>query len=217
MDILALVRQYETGGGTNPAGANVLNYRYDATHTASGYYQITNTNWNAYAPGQGIDTNQYPTAISAPYDAQTSVANYLLTSTPQGVGNWSNYNPQLASALNTADTGSGMTGTGTVGPGERYTGQSGSWNSGIPDTPYPSGNDPLAGVPGTGQPGGGSNLDPNSGQSNPTNMTPSTGSSDWVTEITGWLSALASRGALFVIGAILVIGAVAMFAKHEAT
>ena len=58
-------------------GKNVPNYRYDATHTAGGFFQITDTNWNAYAPKLGIDVKQYPDALSAPADVQEQVAKQL--------------------------------------------------------------------------------------------------------------------------------------------
>jgi len=54
-------------------GKNVPNERYDATHTASGPAQITDTNWHAYAPKLGIDINLYPTAMSAPPEWQKAV------------------------------------------------------------------------------------------------------------------------------------------------
>lgn len=104
---LSLISQYESGN------QNIPNYQYDATHTAQGYYQITNSNWNAYAPLVGINTTQYPNAMSAPANLQTQVANYMLTETPAGISNWSDYNPQLLSALSAA----GMQTSGTVSGG----------------------------------------------------------------------------------------------------
>lgn len=169
----------------------MLNYRYDATHTASGYYQITNTNWLAIAPTLGIDTTQYPTAISAPFDAQTQVASNLLAQ-PNGIQNWSNYNPQLASALNNG----GGSALNTNGGGSPLS------------APTTYGYDPTTGaqsIPTT------STQDPGSTAT----ATPS--STDWFAEAKTWISGLASRGALFVIGLILLIGAVIMFAKHEAS
>lgn len=93
---LDLISQYESGG------RNIPNYRYDPTHTAQGYYQITNQNWANIAPLLGIDTSVYPNAMAAPQNVQAQVANYLLTQTPAGIANWSNYNPQLNSALTAA-------------------------------------------------------------------------------------------------------------------
>jgi hypothetical protein len=96
-DYLNLIMQYESYGGQN-----VPNYRFDPTHTAQGYYQITNKNWLAIAPQLGIDTSVYKTAMDAPQDVQAQVAAYLLTQTPAGIANWANYNPQLNAALNAA-------------------------------------------------------------------------------------------------------------------
>lgn len=93
---LALIAQYESGN------QNIPNYKYGPGFTAQGYYQITNSNWLSIAPQLGIDTSLYPNAMSAPQSVQAQVASYLLTSTPAGVANWSNYNPQLLSALNSA-------------------------------------------------------------------------------------------------------------------
>jgi hypothetical protein len=50
---------------------NVRNYRYDDTHTANGYYQITDTNWRHYAPKIGISAK---TAMDASFEDQTRVA-----------------------------------------------------------------------------------------------------------------------------------------------
>jgi hypothetical protein len=103
-DYLRLISQYESGN------RNIPNYKYGPGFTAQGYYQITNTNWNNVAPLLGIDTSMYPTAMSAPQDVQAQVANYLLTQTPAGISNWSNYNPQLMAALSSA----GMQTSGTL-------------------------------------------------------------------------------------------------------
>lgn len=101
---LDLISQYESGN------RNIPNYKYGPGFTAQGYYQITNTNWQNVAPLLGIDTSVYPNAMAAPQDVQAQVANYLLTQTPAGISNWSNYNPRLASAL----TAAGMQTSGRV-------------------------------------------------------------------------------------------------------
>lgn len=93
---LDLISQYESNN------QNVPNYKFGPGFTAQGYYQITNKNWNNIAPLLGIDTSVYPDAMHAPQDVQAQVANYLLTQTPGGISNWSNYNPRLASALTAA-------------------------------------------------------------------------------------------------------------------
>jgi len=71
---LSLIAQYESGN------QNIYNYLYNSNpslYTASGYYQITNSTWAQGAQLAGVDTSQYPTAISAPYDVQTQVAQAL--------------------------------------------------------------------------------------------------------------------------------------------
>src|SRR5262249_18520755 len=87
----AIVSQYESGN------KNIPNYRYDAGHTAGGYFQITDTNWRKYAPIVGIDTVQFPRALDAPYDTQRSVFDRMYAD--QGFGPWAPYNPRLAEAL----------------------------------------------------------------------------------------------------------------------
>jgi hypothetical protein len=73
-----------TGGITGPS-------------TASGYWQITNTTWRAYAPGAGVDTTQYPTAMSAPYDVQRSVAGTIYER--RGFADWAPYNSAIRADL----------------------------------------------------------------------------------------------------------------------
>lgn len=58
-------------------GKDLPNYRYDATHTASGDAQITDTNWKAWAPKLGIDVSRFPTAMSAPPDYQKAVTKLM--------------------------------------------------------------------------------------------------------------------------------------------
>lgn len=96
---LDLIEKDESGG------RNVKNFRFDATHTASGYWQITNTTWKRYAPGVGVDIQQYPTADSAPKSTQRDVARAIYES--EGAAPWANYNKQLA-----ADLGGGFFGGG---------------------------------------------------------------------------------------------------------
>lgn len=87
------IRQYESGD------QNIPNYMYDDEHTAQGYYQITNTNWRAYAPKVGIDLDEHPTAMHADEPTQRKVADYLLNHTPMGERNWTDFNPKLRAAL----------------------------------------------------------------------------------------------------------------------
>lgn len=224
-DTLALIRQFETGGGTNPAGSNVYNYKYASNpqlYSASGYYQITNTNWNAYAPGLGIDTSQYPTAISAPFDQQSQVANYMLQNTPQGVGNWSNYNPQLATALQNG--GGNVSGSSNVvtdpwdTSGNAPTGTSGltmpQWQLDLQNlVAGATGQPPVTAAENgvTGTTGAGSPAQPGTQSA----VSSATGSSGWISQITSWLGSIASRAGMLVIGLILLLGAMYIFANNQ--
>lgn len=110
-DYLSLISQYESGN------QNIVNYKFGQLtpqglpQTAQGYYQITDQNWNNVAPLLGIDTSLYPNARSAPQSVQAQVATYLLTQTPAGISNWSNYNANLTAALSAA----GLQTSGPVG------------------------------------------------------------------------------------------------------
>ena len=76
-NFLGLESYYES------ANQNVKNFRYDDTHTAQGYHQITNTNWRNYAPKMGIQSVSNPgtlaqNAMDASPEDQTRVALALL-------------------------------------------------------------------------------------------------------------------------------------------
>ena len=97
-----IIPQYESGN------RNVMNYIGDAKHTAQGFFQITNTNWRAYAPRVGIDLNQYPTAMSTGdgpegKELQKKVAQKMYDE--QGFAPWAPYNPKLRAALARGDYG----------------------------------------------------------------------------------------------------------------
>jgi hypothetical protein len=62
-------------------------------NTASGYYQIINSTWQQYARQAGVDTNLYPTAMSAPKDVQTQVASQI------PLRAWVNFAPTTAAAV----------------------------------------------------------------------------------------------------------------------
>lgn len=96
-DVLDLIKKYESGG------QNIPNYMYSETpdesglkHTAQGYYQITNTNWNNYAAKAGVDIEKYPNAMAATEEDQRKVASYLLNKTPGGIQNWAANKPLMA-------------------------------------------------------------------------------------------------------------------------
>jgi len=102
---LDLTAQHESGwrnipqgligpqGGYNPSTGTVT-----GPSTAQGYYQITNTTWNSFAPGAGVDLAKYSTAMSAPPEVQRQVARHIVMTS--GVQHWTDYNARLrASAL----------------------------------------------------------------------------------------------------------------------
>ncbi|MGH8257989.1 MAG: hypothetical protein ACRET0_17445, partial [Steroidobacteraceae bacterium] len=62
-DAATLVAHYESSGCTN-------NYSSFGNSTASGCFGFTNATWQTYATQAGINTQQYPTAASAPVSDQ---------------------------------------------------------------------------------------------------------------------------------------------------
>lgn len=97
----ALIMHFESGG------RNVPNYRYDAGHTAGGYFQITDQTWKQFAPGAGVDLTQFSKAMQAPFDVQSAVTSKILES-PGGLSRWTKYDRPLAQSL---DTSSGVPST----------------------------------------------------------------------------------------------------------
>jgi hypothetical protein len=141
-------------------GKNVYNYMYtsDPTYyTASGYYQITNTTWKQGAAWAGVDTSRYPTAISAPYSVQTSVANSLIDHV--GMQPWSGSkantylsqidqggSPNLITAP--VDSGTGLVGgTGSGIASGDTTNQGFGSNGALTGTPHVTVEDPTTGQP----------------------------------------------------------------------
>lgn len=89
---LGLVAQDESGG------RNVPNFKYgDGRHTAGGYWQITDTNWRAYAPLVDIDIQKRPNALSATPDEQGQVAGIMRAKL--GCLPWVPYNARLRADL----------------------------------------------------------------------------------------------------------------------
>jgi hypothetical protein len=81
--MLDIIAQNESGN------KNVFNYMHDkdpSYYTASGNWQITDTNWRAASAALGIDLAKYPSAISAPYNLQRQVALWMLRQ--QGSDPW---------------------------------------------------------------------------------------------------------------------------------
>ena len=72
-DELAAIAQRESGN------QNVYTKQHatDPGYTASGYYQIVDPTWREGAGMAGVDTGQYPHAISAPFEVQNAVAKAL--------------------------------------------------------------------------------------------------------------------------------------------
>ena len=73
---LPLIAQHESGG--DPTALNYVARAdpsaYARGATASGKYQMVNSTWQEGAKLAGVDTSQYPTAMSAPEDVQDKVA-----------------------------------------------------------------------------------------------------------------------------------------------
>lgn len=55
------------------SGQNVTNQ----AEGAEGFYQITGPTWQDFAPRAGVDLKQYPSALSAPYEVQSKVADAI--------------------------------------------------------------------------------------------------------------------------------------------
>lgn len=87
---------------------NIYNYMHATNpnyYTAGGYYQITNTTWQNGAKLAGVDTSQYPTAISAPPEVQTQVAGKLYET--YGFSPWQG-NPRSAADMATLNSGGSL-------------------------------------------------------------------------------------------------------------
>jgi hypothetical protein len=80
------------GGGYNPSTGTVT-----GPSSASGYFQMINPTWRSAAKMAGIDTAQYPTAMSAPYEVQRAAAEALYNK--EGFAPWAPYNAALRSHI----------------------------------------------------------------------------------------------------------------------
>lgn len=93
-----LIERFESGGRNVHQG--IVS---PSVSTASGFWQITNTNWRNLAPDLGIDLAKYPTAMSAPRELQAKVGRALFEADQArggtGFGDWAPYNRALAAAL----------------------------------------------------------------------------------------------------------------------
>lgn len=81
------------------ADRNIPNFRFDSRHTASGHFQITDSNWRHYAPLLGIDLGVWPNAMSAPEQLQGQVAGRMWAE--NGYMPWVPYNARLRRDLGT--------------------------------------------------------------------------------------------------------------------
>jgi hypothetical protein len=90
-------RNVLTGAWNPTTGFNQSTGGITGPSTASGYWQITNTTWRAYAPQAGVDVRQYPTAMSAPYDVQRNVAGTIYEQ--RGFRDWAPYNSAIRADL----------------------------------------------------------------------------------------------------------------------
>jgi len=89
---LGAIERFESGG------RNVINYMADAMHTASGFWQITNTTWRQAAQQYGIPAAlAYTRAMDAPRELQQEVASALYQR--EGFSPWAPYNARLRGFL----------------------------------------------------------------------------------------------------------------------
>ncbi len=82
---------------TESGGRNVPNYKFGPGFTAQGHFQITNSTWKDIAKAAGVNLEQYPNAMSAPYEVQRKAASALIDQ--RGVQPWAPHNPALRSWL----------------------------------------------------------------------------------------------------------------------
>lgn len=76
------------GGGFNPSTGTVT-----GPSSAQGYFQMITPTWRSAAQLAGIDTSQYPTAMTAPYELQRKAAAALYAK--EGFAPWAPYNAAL--------------------------------------------------------------------------------------------------------------------------
>lgn len=111
---LDLIAKYESGGRNieqgvvGPSGGyNPSVGRVTGPSSASGPWQMIDPTWRSAASAVGIDTNQYPRAITAPVELQRKAAQFLFDT--QGFKPWAPYNAKLRSALGSGETAAPVT------------------------------------------------------------------------------------------------------------
>lgn len=77
---------FQTIINAESGGRNVNNYMFDSKHTASGYFQITDTTWAGTTAGQN---SGFTHAMDAPFSTQQAVAGELIQK--NGLRDWAPY------------------------------------------------------------------------------------------------------------------------------
>jgi hypothetical protein len=200
----------------NPSGdPTALNYRYDATHTASGLYQITNTTWGGFGG--------YSSAAAAPPEVQTTRFQQLVGQ--RGLADWTcpGCNPALSTYLaanpdaanlpviapNTSASSGASSGAGSAGSGGFL-----DWLLNPPAlTPedYAGGTNVMPDPHGTL--GGASSQKPEGGGAAIVNGANSVAGAagGWIDQLTGWIASVSTRVGIFVLALVFIIGALILF------
>jgi hypothetical protein len=194
-----LVQHFENASGDPTA----LNYRYDATHTASGLYQITDTTWAGFGG--------FNSAYLAPPEVQTQKFASLVQS--RGLADWTcpGCNPKLTDYLNSNPEAAGL---------PVLSGATPATSAGDGANLYTDGSAP-SGLFGNGQgwfgtslgaPAPGTTVEQGSalpGGGKPGSL--GTAASGWVSTFTDWLGSVATRVGIFVLAIVFIVGALVLF------
>jgi hypothetical protein len=174
------------------ANPTALNYAYDATHTASGLYQVTNTTWGGYGG--------YPTAASAPVETQQAqfaqmvgargLADYSCPGCDAKLSSYLASNPEAAN-LPVFASQAGQPGY-MVPPGSF----SGAGGGTTPNSPPGGGATPATGPSAaTAAPGTGASINP----------------ATWLPALGDWFASIAARAGLFILALLFIAGAIVLF------
>lgn len=187
----------------------LLNGRYDARHTASGLFQITNETWAGFGG--------YPSAASAPVDVQYAQFGQLVGQ--RGLQPWTCPGCDPALSAYVANHPDVMSLPVTTDPGASSGASSGADATGA--NQYIGGGSP-SGLLGNGQGWFGTNIGapaPGSPQAVQGSSLPGGGqpgslgkaATGWVDSFTGWLGHVAGRVGLFALAIVFIIGALILF------